>query len=67
MPDDFADRWVTSKKKDGLGKFVSSAGDYYNDAEADKGVKTSEDAKFYGIVSKIEKFSNDGKKIIISV
>jgi calreticulin len=63
--DDFADRFV-NVKKDGLGEFVSSAGKYYNDAEADKGIKTSQDAKFYGLVGKMEKFSNEGKKLIIS-
>jgi calreticulin len=65
--DNFADRFVSSASKEGLGTFVSSAGDYYNDAEADKGIKTSEDAKFYGLIGAIEpSFSNEGKKLIIS-
>jgi calreticulin len=62
------DRWVASKHKgDEAGDFVWSAGEYYNDAEADKGIKTSTDAKFYGLSAKYEKFSNKGKTLIIQV
>lgn len=49
------DRWTQSTAKEGLGKFVSG-GD---------GIKTSEDAKFYGLVGTFDKFSNEGKKLII--
>merc|ERR1719487_269458 len=59
------DRWVQSNKKDDLGKFVASAGKYYNDEAADTGIKTSEDAKFYGFLSKFDSFSNEGKKLYI--
>jgi calreticulin len=59
------DRWVQSNKKDDLGKFVASAGKYYNDEAADTGIKTSEDAKFYGLMSKFDSFSNEGKKVYI--
>ena len=42
-------RWVQSAHKDDLGKFVLSAGKFYGDAEADKGLQTSQDAKFYAL------------------
>jgi calreticulin len=58
------DRWSQASKED-LGKFVSSAGKYFNDAEADAGIKTSEDAKFYGLGAKFESFSNEGKTMIV--
>merc|ERR1719305_379243 len=58
------DRW-TAASKDDLGKFVASAGEYYNDADADVGIKTSEDAKFYGLAAKFDSFSNEGKKLIV--
>lgn len=42
-------RWIVSTAKGSeAGKFVESAGKFYNDAEADKGLQTSEDARFYG-------------------
>jgi calreticulin len=63
------DNWVVSKnkEKDGTaGKFVLSAGKYYGDAEEDKGLKTSEDARFYQISAKFpQEFSNEGKDLII--
>merc|ERR1719305_48478 len=58
------DRW-TAASKDDLGKFVASAGEHFNDADADVGIKTSEDAKFYGLAAKFESFSNEGKKLIV--
>jgi calreticulin len=61
------DRWVQSNAKgDDAGKFISSAGKYFNDAEEDAGIKTSEDAKFYGLSAKFDDFSNDGKTLIAS-
>jgi len=62
--DGWEDRW-TQASKDDLGKFVSSAGEFFNDAEADAGIKTSEDAKFYGMAAKFDSFSNEGKKMIV--
>ena len=37
-PDDFTDRWVLSKAKSDYGKFKITAGDFYGDAELDKGM-----------------------------
>ena len=52
---DYTSRWVQSEHKSDLGKFEHSAGSFYGDAEKDKGIKTSQDAKFYGLSAKFEK------------
>merc|ERR1711990_1217040 len=56
---DWESRWVSSKSKEGLGAFKVSAGKFYNDAEAGKGLQTSQDAKFYAISAKTKEFSDD--------
>jgi len=66
--DGWENRWVESypKKAEGSqGKWGVSAGKYYGDAEADKGLKTLEDARFYDISAKFPEFSNEGKDLII--
>merc|ERR1712093_748786 len=62
---DWESRWVQSKAKDGLGVFKVSAGKFYGDAEAGKGLQTSQDAKFYAISAKTKEFSNEGKTLVI--
>ena len=42
-----------------------SAGKFYGDAEKDVGIQTSQDARFYGISSKLEPISNEGKTLVI--
>lgn len=59
------DRWVQSKHKDDLGEFKLTAGKFYGDEELDKGLQTSQDAKFYAVSTKFDKFSNKGKKLVI--
>jgi calreticulin len=62
------DRWVYSdwKKSAGqAGEFKLTAGDYYGDAEEDKGIMTSQDARFYDISAKFPEFSNKGKELVI--
>lgn len=56
-----------SKKASGeAGKFRVSAGDFYGDEDADKGLQTSQDARFYFTTSKLAKpFSNQGKDLVI--
>ena len=64
----WADRWVVSdwKKSDGTaGDWKWSAGDFYADAEADKGLQTSEDARFYAASAKFSPFSNKGKELVV--
>ena len=56
---------MTSEHKDDLGKFVLSHGKFYGDAEKDKGVQTSQDAKFYAMSAKFDKFSNEGKSTVV--
>lgn len=61
-------RWVQSEfSGKEFGKFDWTAGKWYGDVDKDKGIKTSEDARFYGISAKFEdsKFSNDGKDLIV--
>ena len=48
------------------GKFELTAGKFYGDAEKDKGIKTSQDAKFYAASAKFEKaFSNEEKPLVV--
>ncbi|GFR80454.1 calreticulin [Elysia marginata] len=63
--DSWEDRWVQSAHKSDLGKFKLSAGKFYGDAEKDKGIQTSQDARFYGLSAKFDKFSNEGKTLVI--
>jgi calreticulin len=65
--DVYEQRWAASKSKGGdQGDFKLTAGKFYNDAEADKGLQTSQDAKFYGLSAKFdEAFSNEGKTLVI--
>jgi len=63
--DDYEERWVQSKHKSDLGKFVHTAGKFYGDAEKDKGIQTSQDARFYGLSAKFDKFTNEGKTLVV--
>jgi len=54
---------VQSEHKDDLGKFVAAAGE--NGDASNKGLKTSQDAKFYGISAPIKEFSNKGKDLVV--
>jgi len=60
-------RWVESTHKGSQqGKFVWTAGKFYGDADKDKGIQTSEDARFYGLSAKLEKpFTNEDKTLVI--
>ncbi|CAB3984874.1 calreticulin-like isoform X2 [Paramuricea clavata] len=64
---DWEKRWISSTKKGSdAGKFVLSAGKFYNDPELDKGIQTSQDSKFYRISAKLDEgFSNKGKDLVI--
>merc|ERR1711990_1155507 len=62
---DWESRWIQSKAKDDLGTMKVSSGKFYNDAEAGKGLQTSQDAKFYAISAKTKEFSNEGKTLVI--
>jgi calreticulin len=54
------------KQADGqAGEFKLTAGPYFGDAEADKGVQTSQDARFYAYTSKFPAFSSVGKDLVL--
>jgi len=62
------ERWIDSewKKEDGTaGKWETSAGKHFNDEAADTGLKTGEDARFFGISTEFTPFSNKGKDFVI--
>ena len=64
----WSDRWVVSdwKKSDGTaGDWKWTAGDFYGDAEADKGIQTGEDARFYAASAKFPALSNKGKDLVV--
>jgi len=66
--DDWESRWVVSdwKKSDGTaGAWKHTAGPFFGDAEEDKGIQTSQDARFYAISSKFPKISNEGKDLVL--
>jgi calreticulin len=60
--------WVTSDWKDAegaTGKFELSAGQFFKDAEEDKGLRTSEDYRFFTASAKFPSFSNKDKPLVI--
>jgi len=60
--------WITSDWKDAegaTGKFEWSAGQFYKDAEEDKGLRTSEDYRFFTASAKFPEFSNKDKTLVI--
>jgi len=60
------ENWVQSSWKSDAGKFGISAGDWHTDAEADQGMETTEDLKFYGASAKLDKsFSSKGKDLVV--
>jgi len=65
----WADRWTTSKWKTADGsaaEFKLSAGKFFGDAEADKGLQTSTDSKYYAISAKLDKeFDNKDKDLVL--
>jgi calreticulin len=63
---DWESRWVQSTQKSDYGKWKLTAGKFYNDEELDKGLQTSQDARFYAIASALETpFSNRGKSLVV--
>jgi len=62
-------RWVKSswKQKEGTaGDWTWTAGKFYGDEVADKGIQTGPDARFYAISSEMENtVSNEGKDLVL--
>jgi len=67
LDDSYTNRWIESTfKGSDQGKFKLTAGKFYGDSKKDKGIQTSEDAKFYGITAKLDKpFSNEDKTLVV--
>ncbi|KAG7266267.1 hypothetical protein CRUP_005882 [Coryphaenoides rupestris] len=63
--DAWSSRWVESKHKSDYGKFVLSAGKFHGDAEKDKGLQTSQEARFYSTSSRFDDFNNQGQPLVI--
>jgi len=64
----WTDRWTPStwKQSEGTaGEFTLTAGKWYNDAEADMGIQTGPDARFYATSAEMTPFSNEGKDLVI--
>ena len=66
--DKWESRWVVPinwKTAEEMGEWAHTAGDWFGDAK-DKGIKTTEDARFYGLSAKLAKpFSNEGKDLVL--
>jgi calreticulin len=61
-------QWVDSQSKSDYGKFVVTSGDFYGDEAINKGLKTSQDARFYASsVAFPEQVTNEGKPLVISL
>merc|ERR1712149_58528 len=55
----------TQSRNRKLKKFVLSAGKFYGDAEKDKGIQTSQDARFYALSKEFKPMSNVDKPLVI--
>ncbi|KAF6251358.1 Calreticulin family-domain-containing protein [Scenedesmus sp. NREL 46B-D3] len=62
-------RWQESswKKSDGsAGKFTHTAGKWYGDEDADKGIQTGPDSKYFALYSELKKaYTNKGKELVV--
>ncbi|KAK1152502.1 calreticulin-like [Acipenser oxyrinchus oxyrinchus] len=63
--DSWQSRWKVSKHKEDYGQWKLTAGSFYGDEENDKGLQTSQDARFYAVSSHFDPFSNEGKTLVI--
>ncbi|KAJ8278610.1 hypothetical protein COCON_G00056760 [Conger conger] len=63
--DAWSSRWLESKHKSDYGKWKLTSGKFFGDAEKDKGLQTSQDARFYALSSRFEPFSNEDKALVI--
>ena len=62
----WSDRWIASEHPGKeYGKFVLTHGKFYGDPEISKGIQTSQDARFYGLSTKFEPFSNEDKPLVL--
>jgi len=63
-----ADKWVQSTNKVDYGKVTVTSGDFYGDEQINKGLKLTQDARFYATsVALPEKVTNEGKNLVVSL
>ncbi|KAB0795262.1 hypothetical protein PPYR_12101 [Photinus pyralis] len=68
LDDSWEKNWIYSEHPDKeFGKFILSAGKVYVDEKLNKGLKTSEDAKFYALSRKFKAFKVEGKDLVIQL
>ncbi|XP_003486363.1 calreticulin [Bombus vosnesenskii] len=66
LDDSWEKNWVYSEHPGKeFGKFVLSHGKFWNNPENDKGIQTSQDARFYALSTKFKPFSNKDKTLVI--
>ena len=61
-------RWTKSSWKESegtAGEWKWTAGKFYGNEAADKGIQTTPDARFYAIGASFPKFSNAGKDLVL--
>lgn len=64
--DSWEKNWIYSKHPGKeFGKFVRTAGKFFNNEEEDQGIQTSEDARFYALSTKFPPFSTEGKDLVV--
>uniref|UniRef100_UPI00398F2D5F calreticulin-like isoform X1 n=2 Tax=Pristiophorus japonicus TaxID=55135 RepID=UPI00398F2D5F len=63
--DAWESRWIESKHMSDYGKFILTAGNFYGDSEKDKGIQTSQNAKFYARSIRFNQFNNEGQTLVI--
>eukprot|EP01023_Acetabularia_acetabulum_P040500 TRINITY_DN3926_c0_g2_i1.p2 TRINITY_DN3926_c0_g2~~TRINITY_DN3926_c0_g2_i1.p2 ORF type:complete len:408 (-),score=128.52 TRINITY_DN3926_c0_g2_i1:145-1368(-) len=67
---DWSSKWVKSTWKedeDAAGEFKWTAGKWYGDEKADKGVQTHPDSRFYAMSAAFPEFSNEGKDLVVQL
>nr|ACV30040.1 calreticulin [Trypanosoma carassii] len=61
------DKWISSAHRDDYGAIGHSAGKFYADAEKDKGLQLTQDARFYAVSAKLPTpITNDKKEFVVS-
>jgi len=61
-------KWVQSTKKADYGKVAATAGDFFGDENINKGLKTTQDARFYSLSAALPTpVTNTGKDIVVSL
>lgn len=63
---ELADRWVVSEAKTDLGEFKLSSGKFFADEKENRGLQTSEDARFYAISAPLDApIDNTDKDLVV--